>query len=205
MSIDWSTRWERTWRDLGVPADAAERDSLMARYAEPQRRYHTLRHLDECFARLERVRALAERPGELDLALWYHDAVYDPHASDNEAPSAELADHAMQRAGLAADVRERVRALIMATRHDALPAPGDAALLVDTDLGILAAEPARFDEYEREIRAEYAWVPGPIFRSKRRDVLGGFLARERIYMSGAFDADERRARANIARSLEALL
>lgn len=205
MSIDWSARWEQTWHDLGAPADAAERDSLMARYAEPQRRYHTLRHLDECLARLERGRALAERPGELDLALWYHDAVYDPHASDNEALSAELAVLAMQRAGLAADARERVRALIMATRHDVLPAPGDAALLVDTDLGILAAEPARFDEYEREIRAEYAWVPEPIFRSKRRDVLRGFLARERIYMSGAFDADEGPARANIARSLEALL
>jgi predicted metal-dependent HD superfamily phosphohydrolase len=205
MSTDWPARWEHTWRALGAPADAAERDSLMARYAEPQRRYHTLRHLDECFARVERVHALAERPGELDLALWYHDAVYDPHASDNEALSAELAVHAMQRAGLAADARERVRALIMATRHDTPPAPGDAALLVDTDLGVLAAEPERFDEYEREIRAEYAWVPGPIFRGKRRDVLRGFLARERIYASGAFDADERRARANIARSLEALL
>lgn len=204
MSTDWSARWERSWHDLGAPADAAERDTLMARYAEPQRRYHTQRHLDECFARLDRARARAERPGELELALWYHDAIYDPQASDNEARSAELAASSMQRAGLATDARERVRALIMATRHDALPAPGDSALLVDTDLGILAAEPARFDEYEREIRAEYAWVPSPIFCSKRREVLRGFLARDRIYMSGAFDADESPARQNLVRSLERL-
>lgn len=205
MSIDWSSRWEQTWRALGAPANASERDTLLARYAEPQRQYHTLRHLDECFARLDRARAGAERPADLELSLWYHDAVYDPHASDNEARSAELAVHAMQRAGLAADARERVRALIMATRHDAPSAPGDAALLVDVDLGILAAEPERFDEYEREIRAEYAWVPTVLFRRKRTQVLQGFLDRDRIYMSGAFDADEGPARRNIARSLEALL
>ena len=177
MSSDWTARWERTWRDCGAPADAAERDALMARYAEPQRRYHTLRHLDECFARLDQARGHAERFGEVELALWYHDAIYDPHASDNEAQSAELAVSSMQRAGLATDARERVRALIMATRHDALPAPGDAALLVDTDLGILAVEPARFDEYEREIRAEYAWVPSVIFRHKRKQVLPPWVLR----------------------------
>jgi len=205
MSTDWSARWERPWRDLGAPADVAERDALMARYAEPQRRYHTLHHLDECFARLDQARARAERPGEVELALWYHDAVYDPHASDNEERSAELAMRAMRRAGLAVDARERVHALIMATRHDAAAAPGDAALLVDTDLGILAADPERFDEYEREIRAEYAWVPSVIFGQKRKQVLQGFLDRDRIYTSGAFDADESPARRNLVRSLERLL
>ena len=204
MSFDWTARWERTWHDCGAPADAAERDALMARYAEPQRRYHTLRHLDECFARLDQARGHAERFGEVELALWYHDAIYDARASDNEARSAELAVQAMRRAGVAVDARKRVRALIMATRHDALPAPGDAALLVDTDLGILAVEPARFDEYEREIRAEYAWVPSVIFRQKRKQVLQGFLDRERIYVSGAFDADESPARQNVMRSLERL-
>lgn len=176
----------------------------MARYAEPQRRYHTVRHLDECFARFERVRVRAERAGEMDLALWYHDAVYDPHASDNEARSAELAARAMQRAGLAAESRERVRDLILATRHDAPAAPGDAALLVDTDLGILAADPERFDEYEREIRAEYAWVPTLLFRQKRMQVLQGFVDRDRIYTSGAFDADESPARRNLVRSIARL-
>ena len=69
---------------------------------------------------------------------------------------------------------------------------------------VRSTPPARFDEYEDEIRAEYAWVPGPIFRSKRREVLRGFGARERIYVSGAFDGDERRARENLKRSLARL-
>jgi predicted metal-dependent HD superfamily phosphohydrolase len=204
VTAEWQGRWIRTARALGIDPDVPERVALLARYAEPHRRYHTLRHLDECFARIEPVRERAERVGELEAALWYHDAVYDPHASDNEARSADLAVRAMERAGLGEAACERVRALIMATRHDALPAPGDAALLVDVDLGILAAPPARFDEYEEEIRAEYVWVPGPLFRRKRREVLSGFVARERIYVSGAFDSDERRARENLTRSIARL-
>lgn len=201
MRTEWSIRWTRAWRDLGTTGDDAERDALLARYAEPHRHYHSLRHLEECFERLESVRVRAAHPGELDLALWYHDAVHAPTASDNEARSADLAVQAMERVRLPADVCGRVRSLIMATRHDALPAPGDAALLVDVDLGILAATPARFDEYEEQIRAEYAWVPAVLFRRKRREVLEGFLARERIYVSGRFVADEERARANLVRSI----
>jgi predicted metal-dependent HD superfamily phosphohydrolase len=204
VTPDWPARWARTTTLLGVEIDASERDAVLARYEEPQRRYHTLRHRDECFTRLEAVRGRAERSGELEFALWYHDAVYDPLASDNEARSAELAVRVLERATVAADVRDRVRALIMATRHDAPPAPGDAALLVDVDLGILAAESARFDEYEEQIRAEFGWVPGPLFRRKRREVLSGFIARERIFVSGAFDDDERRARENLGRSITRL-
>jgi len=204
MPADWSTAWARPWRELGAAVDDLERDALLARYAEPQRHYHTQRHLEECFARLEPVRAQAAYPAELDLALWYHDAVYAPRESDNEAGSADLAVRAMARAGLPGDSQARVRALVMATRHDALPAPSDAALLVDVDLGILAAAPGRFDEYERQVRAEYAWVPDVLFRRKRREVLEGFLARGRIYTSGAFDADEAPARDNLVRSVARL-
>lgn len=204
MTADWEMRWTRTALALGVDANATERDAVLTRYTEPHRSYHTLRHLDECFERLERVRTKAQHLGELDLALWYHDAVYDPRASDNEARSADLAVRAMARAGLPAVARDRVRALIMATRHDALPPLGDAALLVDVDLGILAADPTRFDEYEGEIRTEYGWVPAPIFRDKRRGVLQGFTERIRIYSSGAFDDDEPRARVNLARSIARL-
>ncbi len=198
----WPIRWEAAWRALGAaPPEASVLDALLARYGESHRRYHTMRHLDECFARLEQAHGRVEHPGEVALALFYHDAVYDPHESDNESRSAELAEHVLVAQGIAPDAIARIRALIMATRHDLVPSTPDAALLVDVDLGILAAPAERFDEYEREVREEYAFVPGIIFRHKRREILRGFLARARIYVSGVFDEDEERARENLRRSL----
>ncbi len=201
----WQQRWDDAWHEIGaLGGDAAALDALLARYAEPPRHYHTVRHLEECFARFETVRARMTDPGEVAIALLYHDAVYDPRAADNEMQSAELAVSEMRRRGASSAATERVRELILATRHAESPPTTDAALLVDIDLGILAADEARFDEYEREVRSEYAWVPGLLFRRKRREILEGFLARPRIFTSGAFDADEPRARTNLARSIARL-
>jgi predicted metal-dependent HD superfamily phosphohydrolase len=93
----------------------------------------------------------------------------------------------------------------MATRHDAVPGDIDAQVLVDIDLSILGAEEKRFDEYERQVREEYGWVPEPIYRDKRKAILESFLARATIYNTARFiERYEPRARANLARSLARL-
>lgn len=207
MLVDahWQQRWDDAWHGIGARGlDAAVLGALLARYAEPQRHYHTVRHLEDCFARFVTARARMTDPGEVAIALLYHDAVYDPRASDNEARSAELAVAEMDRRGAAPAAADRVRELILATRHAESPSTTDGALLVDIDLGILAADEPRFDEYERDVRSEYAWVPGSLFRRKRREILQGFLERPRIFASGAFDADEARARSNLTRSIARL-
>jgi predicted metal-dependent HD superfamily phosphohydrolase len=198
--------WTRAWSGLGAAGEGvALRDALLAAWAEPQRRYHTLRHLGDCLALFEQAAHLAGRPAEVEMALWFHDAVYALKASDNEARSAAWADEALAAAGVAADVRQRVHALVMATCHDAQPTTGDAGLLVDIDLSILGAEPERFDEYEVQVRQEYAWVPGPLFRRKRREILQGFLARPRIYSTEWFHQRfEAQARSNLERSVARL-
>ncbi|CAN7358820.1 HD domain-containing protein [Variovorax paradoxus] len=198
--------WNAAWRALGVAAaDEALGIELQRRYGEPQRRYHTLQHLGECLAWFEREKEAAEHPGEVALALWFHDAVYDVHAHDNEARSADWARSAIVSAGAPAEVAERVHALVMATRHDAVPEGRDAELLVDIDLSILGADPARFDEYERQVHAEYAFVPDEVRRPRRRAILQRFLAREAIYATPRMHALlEARARANLARSIAAL-
>ena len=199
-------RWHSTWTELGVdpPADGVHA-ALIARYDEPHRRYHTVQHLDECFARLDEARSSAQHVHEVELALWFHDAVYDTHRADNEAKSAALARAEGERAGLSETVLAWVDALILATRHDALPAAPDAILLVDVDLAILGAPAARFDEYERQVRAEYAWVAGLIFRRKRREILEAFLSRPQLYGTEAFRARfEAAAKANLERSIRAL-
>ena len=70
-------------------ADRSLYDALVARYSEPHRRYHTLQHLAECFAAFDEIAHLAEHPADVELALWFHDAIYDTRRSDNEQRSAE--------------------------------------------------------------------------------------------------------------------
>jgi predicted metal-dependent HD superfamily phosphohydrolase len=187
-----------------VPEDAL-RARLLACYAEPHRAYHTALHVRECLEWLDAARGIAERPAEVEVALWFHDAIYDPRASDSEARSAAWAERAVREAGAAAAVAARIGALVLATRHDAAPGGADAALLVDVDLAILGAPAPRFDAYETQIRSEYDFVAEAPYRVARSTVLNGFLARARIYATDWFHARlEAAARANLARSLARL-
>lgn len=202
---DLLSSWQSAWSLAGLaepPRDTFE--SLCRAYAEPQRRYHTLQHLGECVAQAGEIERLAEHPGEVLIALWFHDAVYDTHARGNEAASADWARDTVAAAG-SRGAADRVHALVMATEHHAVPATRDAQVMVDVDLSILGAEPARFDEYERQVRDEYRHVPELLFRTKRRSVLQGFLARPRLYNTEAYvDRLEAPARANLRRSIDRL-
>jgi predicted metal-dependent HD superfamily phosphohydrolase len=198
--------WINTWQALGMQAaDEALYERLMVCWSEPHRRYHTLHHLRECLTTFDEVRDQAQRPGEIDLALWFHDAFDDPLRQDNEERSAQWARDAVLEAGLPQDVADRVYALVMATRHEGTPEDPDARLLVDVDLASLGADAKRFDDDDLQIRAEYAHVPEPEYRVGRRRVLGNFLARPRLYSTDYFhDALEDRARDNLRRAIARL-
>lgn len=199
-------RWDDLWHGLGLAAPDAGAD-LLAAYSQPHRHYHTLQHLGECLVLLdERV---APHHGAaicrlVELALWFHDAIYEIPGADNEQLSADWAARVMADAGmLIADV-DRVKEAIMATRHDA-PAPSTVAqLVVDVDLAILGASTARFDQYEEQVRREYAMYDDDAYRQGRAVILHQFLDRPRIYQTGAFGDLEAPARANLRRSLRRL-
>lgn len=198
--------WRRMWHELGAPAaDEGLYTRLMACWNQEHRRYHTAQHLRECLQHFAEVRDQAQRPAEFELALWFHDAFYDPRRDDNELLSAQWARQSVLQAGLAHDMADRVHALVMATLHEAVPAHADAQLLADVDLAILGAEARRFDESDEQIRAEYAHVPEEEFRVGRARVLKSFLARPRLYSTPHFyPALEQRARDNLRRALARL-
>ena len=197
--------WSRAWQAIGGPVDEPLFERLIAAWSEAHRRYHTLQHLGECLERMASVAHLARRPAEVELALWFHDAILDVQRDDNETRSAAWARQTATDAGAPADVAGRLHELVMATRHDGVPATPDEALLVDIDLAILGAPDDRFDEYERQVRAEYAAVPEADFRLGRRRLLAGFLARPAIFGTSHFyGLLEARARANLARSIAGL-
>ena len=203
---DLARRWSDLWARLRLPISLeAKLASLLARYREPHRAYHTEQHLRECLEWLDRLRALARDPAALELAIWYHDAIYRPRRSDNEEASADLATADLRAAGATGTLIAEVSALILATTHRATPPPGDTALLAEIDLAILGAPAARYAEYEAQIRAEYRWVPGFVFRSRRAALLREFLARPRLYSTPElFDRLEAQARLNLANAIHAL-
>ncbi len=197
-------RWRALLSRIAPSADADRTyAALAAAYASPGRHYHTLAHIGACLSLFDEAREPAHDPDEVELALWLHDVVYDSRASDNEERSAAWAGALLAEGGGARHATA-VERLVLATRHRDEPDTGDAALVRDIDLAILAAPPAEFDGYERAIRAEYAWVPDADFRQGRAELLRGFLARERLYRTARFQARfDARARANLRRALEA--
>jgi predicted metal-dependent HD superfamily phosphohydrolase len=200
----WPADWESVW-----PADTfdgtALRDELIEAWSTPPRTYHGLEHLHECLTRLDAWRDLAEQPGEIAMALWFHDAILDVRRHDNEARSGAWALRVLTRAGVDVDRARRVRDLVVATRHDGRPCDADCRVMLDIDLAILGAEPARYDRYETDVRREYAHVSDFIFRRRRAQLLEDFLVRPRIYRTERAKRElEDRARSNLARALERL-
>lgn len=187
-----------------INADAVY-EELVKRYSEPARAYHTLRHIEECRNEFAYNWQLSRDHDAVEMALWFHDIVYDTKAKDNEEKSAEFALQVIHRALLPEDFGEAVTKLILATKHLSPPEDHDAQLLVDIDLSILGQSELRFDEYEKQIRKEYEWVPQEIYAINRSAILRMFLERPRIYSTPIFYAKyERNARKNIERSLSKL-
>jgi predicted metal-dependent HD superfamily phosphohydrolase len=203
--------WMAAWSALGRPAPAGLQAELMNAWAEPHRHYHDQRHLRECLALWARWRDHSARPGEVAIALWFHDAVHDPRApqaGNNELHSAAWAARSLIRAGADSDTAQRIHDLVMSTQHDApadLASGADAQLLVDIDLSILGSPPERFERYDQDVRREYAWVPGLRYRELRARVLQGFLDRPRLYHGEAATALlGGQARINLAAALSRL-
>lgn len=185
----------------------ASLDALLARLREPHRRYHTAVHVVWV---IRHLRSLTAAPApELMAAALYHDAIYDPLSSSNEAESAALADAALQRAGWDRSRRQIVGGLIVATAsHDVVaddaPQPMTNQLL-DADMAILGADPAAYAAYVTGIRAEYQMVTDQQWRVGRTAVLQRFAAMPAIFRTEAMcAAREHRARANIASELTGL-
>ncbi len=182
-------------------SDAVLKD-LLARYSEPHRAYHNLVHI---VAMLDDLEQLSESDPAVAVAIWFHDAVYDPRAKDNEEQSAELARTTIEKLGLPKALGQRIYQLILATQHAAAPTDHAAQLLVDLDLAILGKPEPEFDAYENRIRAEYDWVPQPDFITGRSKILQSFLDRSTIYSTKSFQINyEATARKNLKRSIEKL-
>jgi predicted metal-dependent HD superfamily phosphohydrolase len=203
MVPDLLAAWCAALPDAEAGDAATTGRDLLARWAEPHRRYHTQTHLADVLRVVDGHGSHADDPGAVRLAAWYHDAVYDPTRTDNEELSAALAAATLPRLRVGPSrVTEVARLVRLSASHNPLPGDHNGALLCDADLSILAAEPPRYAAYARAIREEYAHVADPAFRSGRAAVLRALLELPALFhvprLARAWEAP---ARANVAREL----
>jgi predicted metal-dependent HD superfamily phosphohydrolase len=200
-------RWKRLCDRVGVYlSDPDKEQKRLARlYKTPPRAYHNLDHVGFCLLEFDRINHLADRPGSVELAIWFHDAKYDPKSSRNEEESANELAAFCDRAGVLPEVKKRACEIVMASKHPALPADRDAQIFSDVDLAVLGQAPKAFWLYEEAIAREYRQVPRKVFQTKRAEILDRLLARESIYATRLFqDLYERKARRNLWASISRL-
>lgn len=199
-------RWQTLMSDLKFTENTPTYYKLINAYNEPHRRYHTCTHISATLRHLDSVAHLIIDKALVELALWFHDAVYQPFSSSNELDSAQWASQFLRENKASQDVVDTVFDLIMATVHSSSkPATREHAFLVDIDLSILGVEPHIYQQFEKDIRYEYKRVPYFLYRKKRKEVLQSFVCRSAIYQTSFFaDTLEVQARRNIESAMNAL-
>jgi predicted metal-dependent HD superfamily phosphohydrolase len=205
MSLASLDRWQAVCKGCGFEGTLWEYGRVIRGWSSWGRHYHTPGHLEACLKEFDQVRDLAVNQSEVELALWFHDVVYRTWRSDNEARSATLAAEIMGLGGAESGAIERVVAAIMATRHQGREPNGDAALVVDIDLSILGQPEGVYQEFERNVRREYWWVPRRKFVAGRCAILESFLKKTSIYRYPEFQRQyEAAARLNLAAAIARL-
>lgn len=174
---------------------------LLDAYSEPQRHYHTIQHIVECLAFFHQIKNQLNDPIAVELAIWFHDAIYDPQAIDNEEKSAELIEQYCSQLFEKAQL-QKVYEWIIATKKHSPATDQDLNYLLDIDLAILGSSKRRFAEYEQQIQQEYSWVDADLYQVKRAEVLNYFFEMKPLYQTEYFrDLLEEQAKYNLTSSL----
>lgn len=178
---------------------------LVKRYSEPHRFYHNLQHIENCLIQMDMISGNEIDPIVIEFALWFHDAVYDPKANDNEEQSALLAKSVCEDAELPDSFSKKVQKLILLTKHTLEPSDFMQKVIIDVDLSILGSDPQTYDNFEMAIRKEYSHVNDRDFITGRSSILNGFLNRKRIFYTDFFFSKyELPARSNLTQTVQKL-
>jgi predicted metal-dependent HD superfamily phosphohydrolase len=179
------------------------REDLLARWSESHRKHHTVTHLHEV---LDAIGILADAGLYFDreaveLAAWFHDAVYKIGCDDNEDRSAELAHELLA----SSPIRDEVARLVLTTKtHKVSDADINGAVLCDADLSVLGGEAFRYRAYASAVRDEYADIPDDVFHPARAQILSSLIEGPILHTAPGRELWEERARRNIAEEIRAL-
>jgi predicted metal-dependent HD superfamily phosphohydrolase len=200
-------RFKKLWNKCDAKSDADQIfEDLERRYSEPNRFYHNFQHIEACFNQMDMISSDEIDPLVLEFSLWFHDAVYNPKAKDNEEQSAQLAKSVCKHAELPESFCQKAQELILVTKHTCDPIDYLQQIILDIDLSILGSDPRTYDFFEMNIRKEYSHVNEPDFLAGRSRILNGFINRNRVFYTDVFYSKyETCARSNLSRTIQKLL
>ena len=180
------------WKSLGLPLEIGE--DLIKRYNEPHRHYHNINHLHDCFIKFDSCQYLFKDTVSIQLAIWFHDAIWNPLSKVNEVSSANLFERTVTTFNT-----ELIKNMILSTeKHFPLSFNQDLLYFLDIDLSILGANKSLFRKYEENICKEYSHVEPLDYLKGRSKILQKFLEREPMFYTKEMKLKyEKRARRNL--------
>ena len=193
------SRWESLLQPFQVEQEVGQKVllDLFQAYSSAGRYYHTLEHIVQVLVTINNLRSLSQNYAAIEFAVWFHDAIYNPKANDNEEKSAEYAVTILNALNIPSSTIEVVYSLIIKTKYHQDIDSIDSKIFLDADLSILGASPSKYKIYAQLIRNEYLWLSPEKYRTGRKQVLQSFLERERIYFTEKMFLVEQQARQNI--------
>jgi predicted metal-dependent HD superfamily phosphohydrolase len=203
---DMLDRWKALWVRLGSAKNMEPLfRKLLDAYGEQQRAYHDFSHIRRCLEEFDVVKNRLGHPDEVEVAIWFHDIIYDPLSSRNEEDSANIAAAELKKAKISNASILMIKDLILATRHNGIVKGSDAQYLMDIDIATLGSTPAIYQQYEKNIRKEYMGVSDSMYRQKRKELLEAFLKNDRIYRTNFFRSKyAEKAKRNLEAAIKAL-
>ncbi len=199
-------RFKQLWGALDAKGDSQRAyNKLEKLYSKEDRHYHNMSHVIACLDEFSEVRILADNPNQVELALWYHDAIYNTKSETNEKDSALLAHSDCVQNRISENFAKKVQNLILMTTHTKVPKSIDEKIIADVDLSSLGLPYSAFNENGKNIRKEYSWVPEKEFAIARSKFLQQILNRDKIYYTKFFqDKYEQKARLNLNKAISEL-
>lgn len=208
--------WDRALQGMECLETDQWFDRLIRQHNQVGRHYHTSVHLKEMLEYLnilEEGAAVSDQQHKaiLRLAVFFHDAVYDPQSNTNEKDSSHLFEQFTREVGrtiLGVSAVSTVITCILATqRHEVIP--GEVIMLqelfLDIDMAVLGKKMHAYRSYAALIRNEYHFVPQAVYCKKRAEILESFLNRKKIYLTTVMHcALEKNARQNLRDEIESL-
>ncbi len=201
-------RWQKLYNALGLEGNPVDQyNMLVTLYSQKNRKYHNLQHVANCLGEFDLARHLLENLYAVEMAIWFHDALYDTNIeNNNEERSARLAREILRELGASCDIRDRVSDLILATMHRENPINIDAAIMMDIDLSGLGKLREEFDENTAKLREESDGVPDEVFRANMIAFFQEILLRPYIYFTEFFrERYEKQARVNLEKFVHGFL